>query len=186
MKNFKTNGFTLTELLVGMSILSLLAAFAIPKILTSVETTSNKALFKETLNTIANIAQNGVLTGELTPDDAGEAYMVKTLNARKVCLTGACTDTWLSGTADETLATGAILQNGVELSFIHKAADVQIAYVDLNGSGLPNTVGKDKFYVCYNATQATTNGACGSIKAGMIAPHTGFADNLTGYNSLLF
>ena len=93
----KNIGFTLTELLVSIGVLGLIATFAIPSVVNAMGQSANKALLKESINIIATVAQAGVLSGDLTPDDEGEQYMIKTLNANKICLTGACPNTWLSG-----------------------------------------------------------------------------------------
>jgi hypothetical protein len=168
-------------------VLGLIASFAIPSVVNAMGNSANRAFLKESVSTIATVAQAGVLSGELTPDDAGEQYMIKTLNANKVCPTGACPNTWLSGSADEASATGAILQNRVELTFINRSLTEQVAYVDVNGnSQQPNQIGQDVFVVCYNATQEVTNGACGKLNPGQTAPHPSIADNLTGYNKLVF
>jgi prepilin-type N-terminal cleavage/methylation domain-containing protein len=183
----KNNGFTLSELLISVGVLGLIASFAIPSVVNAMGQSANRALLKESINTIAKVAQAGVLTGELTPDDAGEQYMIKTLNANKVCPTGACPDTWLSGSADEASATGAILQNRVELTFINRSLTEQVAYMDVNGnSQQPNQIGKDVFIVCYNATQEVTTGACGRLNPAQVAPHPSDSANLTGYNNLIF
>lgn len=183
----KNTGFTLTELLISLGVLGLIASFAIPSVVNAMGQSAHKALLKESVNTIATVAQAGILSGDLTPDDAGEQYMIKTLNANKVCPTGACPNTWLSGSADETAATGAVLQNKAELTFINRNLTEQVAYIDVNGnSQQPNQVGEDVFIVCYNATQEVTNGACGRLNPAQVSPDPRITANLTGYNKLLF
>jgi Tfp pilus assembly protein FimT len=125
MTNSKTKGFTLAELFISIGVVALIATFAIPSVVNAMGQSTHKALLKESVNTIATVAQAGVLSGELTPDNAGEQYMIKTLNANNVCPTGACPNTWLSGSADEASATGAILQNRVELTFINRSLTEQ-------------------------------------------------------------
>ncbi|MCS6267075.1 MAG: type II secretion system protein [Vampirovibrio sp.] len=183
----KNTGFTLTELLMSLGVLGLIASLTIPSVVNAMGNSANKAFLKESINIISTVAQAGVLSGELTPDDAGEQYMIKTLNANNVCPTGACPNTWLSGSADETSATGAILQNKVELTFINRNETEQVAYVDVNGnSQQPNQIGEDVFIVCYNATQEVTNGACGRLNPAQVAPDPRIDANVAGYSKLVF
>jgi prepilin-type N-terminal cleavage/methylation domain-containing protein len=167
-KHFKLKGFTLSELLVSLGVLGLIAGLTIPTIVNAVETSKRKALFRETVQIVAQVVQQGVLSGELTPDDAGETYMIDHLNATKVYPTEACVENnWLYPLPYYRASVkDAILNNGVILSFGHWTWDYQMVYVKLPGNADDNYN-----YVCYNATQETTSGYCGTIKSGMVAPH---------------
>ncbi len=52
VSNYSTKGFTLSELLVSLSVLGLIAAFAIPKVLTAVDTQATRAVGKEAISMI--------------------------------------------------------------------------------------------------------------------------------------
>ena len=150
----------------------------------AVESGKRKALFREAAQLVAQIVQEGVLNGELTPDDAGETWMVNHLNATKVCLTGACPESlWQinAGPPYSTDVKEAILANGIILSFAHWQPDYQMVYVRLPGGNHSETYN----YICYNATQETTSGSCGTIKSGMIGPHQADAFMTAQYHRLM-
>ena len=184
-KHLKAKGFTLSELLVSLAVLGLIAGLTVPTIVNAVESGKRKALFRETAQLVAQVVQEGVLTGELTPDDAGETWMVNHLNAVKTCLTRICPENiWLTSggvTGRVTDLKDAILANGVILSFAHWKPDYQMVYVRLPGGNHSENYN----YICYNATQETTSGACGTIKSGMIGPHQMYALETAEYHRLM-
>ena len=57
-------GFTLSELLVSLAVLGLIAGLTVPSIVVSVEKAKTKALLKESLQAISQIVQAGVLNGD--------------------------------------------------------------------------------------------------------------------------
>jgi prepilin-type N-terminal cleavage/methylation domain-containing protein len=70
-----SKGFTLSELLVSLSVLGLIAAFAIPKVLTAVDTQATKAVGKEAISMITAAydslkADNDGVVGKSTTADA--------------------------------------------------------------------------------------------------------------------
>jgi prepilin-type N-terminal cleavage/methylation domain-containing protein len=181
-KHQKLKGFTLSELLVSLGVLGLIAGLTIPTIVNAVETSKRKALFRETVQIVAQVVQEGVLSGELTPDDAGETYMLNHFNAVKTCPTEACAENiWLyTSPTHRAFVKDAILNNGVILSFGHWAANYQMVYVRLPGNAVENYN-----FICYNATQETITGFCGTIKSGMIGPHEAYPDKVQLYHDLM-
>ncbi|MCX5921046.1 MAG: prepilin-type N-terminal cleavage/methylation domain-containing protein [Candidatus Melainabacteria bacterium] len=173
-------GFTLSELMIGLGILGLISSITMPSIINAVDSGKRKALFKETVNTIATVVQKGVLEGELTPDEAGETWMLEHINAAKTCPTGACEGGWLYHPFYRYNVREAILHNEVKLGICHWGADYQMVYVKL-----PGNKEQDLIYVCYNATEDTTNGACGTLKSGMVGPHRTYPDMVKRYYDLL-
>ena len=181
-KHLKAKGFTLSELLVSLAVLGLIAGLTVPTIVNAVGSGKRKALFRETAQLVAQVVQEGVLTGELTPDDAGETWIVNHLNAVKTCLTGIRPENiWLTGGNGVTNLKDAILANGVILSFAHWGPDYQMVFVRLPGGNHSETYN----YICYNATQETTSGYCGTIKSGMIGPHRHYPDFTQRYDDLM-
>ncbi|MCX5920361.1 MAG: type II secretion system protein, partial [Candidatus Melainabacteria bacterium] len=61
-KPFK--GFTLSELLVSLAVLGLIAGLTVPSIINSVQVAKKRALLKESLQLISSIVQAGVLNGD--------------------------------------------------------------------------------------------------------------------------
>ena len=62
------SGFTLSELLIALAILGLIATFTIPKVLNSTDTASKQAVFKETLGMLSEIQYEAVQTGQFNND----------------------------------------------------------------------------------------------------------------------
>ena len=61
MKHF---GFTLSELLIALAILGLIATFTIPKLVDSIQTQGRDAVIKETIATLNQVGHELVMTGE--------------------------------------------------------------------------------------------------------------------------
>jgi prepilin-type N-terminal cleavage/methylation domain-containing protein len=59
-------GFTLSELLVSLAVLGLIAGLTVPSIVTSVQKSKQKALQKETIGILKTIVQDGYLNGEFS------------------------------------------------------------------------------------------------------------------------
>ena len=59
-------GFTLSELLVSLAILGLIAGLTVPSIVVSVQKAQNKTLQKEAIQTIGAIIQDGVMNGDFS------------------------------------------------------------------------------------------------------------------------
>ena len=59
-------GFTLSELLVSLAVLGLIAGLTVPSIVASVSKSKNKILQKETIQVLATIINTGVLDGSLS------------------------------------------------------------------------------------------------------------------------
>jgi prepilin-type N-terminal cleavage/methylation domain-containing protein len=142
-------GFTLSELLVSLSVLGLIAALAIPSIITALEKNQKKARFKETYNSIANVIQAGVASGELT-DTGNLAYFGRNLNAQKVCTNSGVEGCW-AGTdtpSNTSTAGGILLHSGVTITDIESDATGGDRYfIDINGIEAPNIRCEDQFPV---------------------------------------
>ena len=97
-KPFKL-GFTLSELLVSLAVLGLIAGLTVPSIVASVDKSKNKAILKEDFQILSSIIQAGVLSGDfdsLTSWDIVNqngptsltGYFNSKLNSTRQCLTG--------------------------------------------------------------------------------------------------
>lgn len=124
-------GFTLAELLIALLILGALATFTIPKLLNGQQDSRRKAIFRETITSIAAVYYQGYLTGEMRCDNLIE-YTGAHLNAVRIS----------GGTLD--LATGAQVLSIDNVCTITCQEDL---IVDWNGATGPNVLGDDQLYL---------------------------------------
>ncbi len=111
MNNRSTLGFTLSELLVSLAVLGLIAAFAIPKVLSAVADSSTKAIGKEAIGVISSAydslkAENDGFVARSTT----MPQLVARMNAERD-LTGAPL-TAAVGPAPTGATNGLLLQSG--------------------------------------------------------------------------
>jgi prepilin-type N-terminal cleavage/methylation domain-containing protein len=92
-------GFTLSELLVSLAVLGLIAGLTVPSVVQSVERGKNRSVMKEDFQVLSAIIQAGVLTGDFDAltswDIVNEngstslaGYFNSKLNSVRQCLTG--------------------------------------------------------------------------------------------------
>jgi prepilin-type N-terminal cleavage/methylation domain-containing protein len=90
-------GFTLSELLVSLAVLGLIAGLTVPSVINSIETVKKRALAKEALQIITDITSAGVLNGDFSTITSWDTvnqngptsitgYLTSKLNARQ-CVT---------------------------------------------------------------------------------------------------
>ena len=77
-------GFTLSELLIALAILGLIATFTIPKVLTSLGNNSKNSIFKETFSIISQVSYQGALEGVLN-GNTFISYTRAHLNYERYC-----------------------------------------------------------------------------------------------------
>jgi prepilin-type N-terminal cleavage/methylation domain-containing protein len=153
-------GFTLTELLVAVGVISLLGALTIPKVIASIDTGLHRSSFKDTYKSLTEAAEALTLQGEV-PSNTYLAIIsrMKTLDR------------------DDTNLRFQ-LHNGSTLSdFTANSPDrCETILVDLNGTAAPNTIGVDRIslVVSWAPNNATVCGASTSTPAtftgGMVLP----------------
>ena len=80
------HGFTLSELLIALGILGVIATFTIPKILNSQANSQKTAVFKEAIATVVDINYSGSLQGEITCPNRRD-YFLDRINAIQICNT---------------------------------------------------------------------------------------------------
>ena len=133
----KLKGFTLSELLVSLAVLGLIAGLTVPSIITSVQQAKKKAVFKEDFQALTSIISAGVLNGDfenittwdvVNQNGAGSItnYFTQKLNAVRQCLTtdytsiGCTTNgggTW--GGDDQNKHNGRwVMPNGSKIKFV--------------------------------------------------------------------
>ena len=148
-------GFTLAELLVSLAVLGLIAGLTVPSIVTSVEKSKRKAIFKESLSTLANVLTNQRNLGFdpwETPTDYWKNIQTS-LNAPAMSGTEYHAPGISWPCKPSTICQGWISiykqSNGSYLGFTTSGmGPVNIhLFIDANGPGQPNIVGEDRLQV---------------------------------------
>jgi prepilin-type N-terminal cleavage/methylation domain-containing protein len=112
--NHRLQGFTLSELLVSLAVLGLIAAFAIPKVLTAVGESSSRAIGRELLGMISESYQairannNGNVPRATTAQD-----LINTMNYARVGTGGNGQGAGTNGTT-----ASIVLQNAAQVAYI--------------------------------------------------------------------
>lgn len=177
------NGFTLSELLIALAILGVIAAFTIPKVLSSQQDERKRSTFRETVTALNEILYQGALTGTITKQaDFSQAVNAK-LNVVRFCPTDAspgCWDSAVQGTgpwAPQVDEPGMVLHNGVTIAGIGNGpSEADTFIVDWNGTAPPNSYGNDQLtmVLCFkmnaNCTAWTDATYTGRITTGTISP----------------
>ena len=174
----RRTGFTLSEILIALSLLGVVAAFTIPKILSSTGDRQLRALATETLASLTQILEEGQYTKQLQITNFNQ-YFAQRLNAIKVCDTNSstqgCWDTTVQGNGDlvpgphEVNEAGFIMPNGVAIvglnsspnpssnDFLDGTYSPNGFIIDLNGTQGPNAFGVDQFLMamCYETAKCS-------------------------------
>jgi prepilin-type N-terminal cleavage/methylation domain-containing protein len=134
-------GFTLSELMVSLGVLGLIAAIAIPTAWSSIDDNTNKTLFRESVR----------ILNEATAEIANNPPTLTAPNNT----TWDLYDQYLNSADDNRVAMSFMLPSGVVLSsFDYLANDLNLEgiQIDINGNSPPNVLGKDQLHItaCYN------------------------------------
>lgn len=142
MNNRSTSGFTLSELLVSLAVLGLIAAFAIPKVLSAVADSSTKAIGKEAISVISSAydslkAENSGFVARSTTI----AQLVARMNAERDVLAANYAANGVAAQAGSTNALklqsgGIIYYNNTDTFVRNGTAEGTMAFrIDPDGEG---------------------------------------------------
>lgn len=149
----KCKGFTLTELLIGLAVLAVLAAFSIPKVMQMQNEAQKRSIFKASLQAMRHITMEMATRGENLAGSAGITALYNRLGAVQICAAGNTTcQTYATG----DLSQGAILPNGTHLYGFNPAGSIDGFWMDYNGRNAPNLVGED-ILALYRINQDNTS-----------------------------
>jgi prepilin-type N-terminal cleavage/methylation domain-containing protein len=167
-------GFTLVELLISMAILGEIAAFTIPKVLSTQQNSQKKLVFRETLATLAGLAYQGYIMNEMTTTYNGK-YFLDHVNATKVCYGSAQGEGCFpqGDVYGESGQPGFVMHNGATLGgFEDNTGGSNGFVVDWNGAAGPNLMGDDQMVVVYYYISIPASGQRGGtiIGGGWDAP----------------
>ncbi len=103
--------FTLTELLVSMAVLGLIATLTLPHMFMSADRAKKRAVFKEAYQALAQATHAAMMEG--VTDSRG---IIPYFNAQKVCLTNSLDEGCTSGYIQvQHQDAGVVLHNGVSI-----------------------------------------------------------------------
>jgi prepilin-type N-terminal cleavage/methylation domain-containing protein len=168
-------GYTLAEVLIALAIIGVIAAFAIPKVISSSGTTHAYATDREIFNVLYTLLDQGMVTGDLEPDGSNfGTYFMGKIKAVKKCRTDSeAQRCWVATQRyTETTQPGMILSNGAYLvGFRNTTVGQKTVMIDWNGSTGNNTIGDDQILLslCYDGNGCT---GVATQDAGTIAPVT--------------
>jgi prepilin-type N-terminal cleavage/methylation domain-containing protein len=142
-------GFTLSELMVTMAVLGLVAAITTPVILNGVEFHNKKVRFKEVYTSLLKVVRKGAESGDMA--FAGDmTYLSKNLNAAKVCSNANAEGCWPGSTdGGQTIDNsepGILMTSGAMIFGFENTGTPQAdaVWVDINGTMKPNKQCKDQ------------------------------------------
>jgi prepilin-type N-terminal cleavage/methylation domain-containing protein len=184
-------GFTLSELLVTLGILGLVATYTIPKVLTAQADKANITILKETWSSLASVVYEGTITGEMSAQGV-TPYLMKRLNAVKQCPNGVFADGCMTQAMKDHYDIynsgccggsfygypGVILSNGVMIWWVDKCCsgiggDVSHKFlfdIDANAASPPNEFPKDLIsgYANYGSAMIEDYWGTQTIQPGQI------------------
>ncbi len=162
-------GFTLSELLVSLAVLGVIAGLAVPSVWTSLKQSQDNALFATTIRTLTEASSK--LTNE---PPALSAPNNTTWHAYDNLLNSA-DDSFVAPGNDNNSFT---LPGGVLIDNFNQQATVgsETIRIDVNGAEQPNQIGRDRLMVtaCFNPTgtcpAVASNVGAVAQEAGIVGP----------------
>ena len=139
--------FTLTELLVSLTVLGLIATLTLPHLFASFDRAKKRAVFKEAYQALAEAVHSSTMEGGTVFD------IIDKLNPKKICRTNALTEgcTQYSGGGYEQNEPGVVLATGATIFGLTSSVS------SCNGImiGLEEFPRKEYFYIITNQGEAT-------------------------------
>lgn len=170
----ENRGFTLSELLISLAVIGLIAVLTIPTLLRSVSQQQDRARLKETIAATQQVLYQAQRTGRLTalPSQSEVIALLRSdLNYTKECSNGTADCTSSTTPHDyPTIRVGAtswILASGASITSLgcaatnpsHQSCDFTF---DANGPQAPNLPGQDEVTLSY----CLTAGLCDNTASG--------------------
>jgi prepilin-type N-terminal cleavage/methylation domain-containing protein len=158
-------GFTLSELLISLSVLGLISALTLPAVFNAVEQQKRKALLKETLHDIQVMIQAVAARGQ------GNINTID-LFPRELSVTECKADLGLPGVVAPEIG-GCIFLNGVYVYGMNGTTKIDGIGLDYNGIAPPNLTGRDRITVGINWGDVDSTGlSLGLLRPGEMKPYS--------------
>jgi prepilin-type N-terminal cleavage/methylation domain-containing protein len=173
-----SRGFSLAELMVTLAVVGVVSTLTVPAVMSNVQEGQRRAVFKETITMLGQLAYQGVASGEFTEANA-ISYMQSKLNAAKVCPTNGSTEGCTTVTYPEhnqhqrpsvLLANGAYVALNTANSNFSAYNDLAV-FIDSDGAKGPNSRGVDSLWIYLHTidTTATATTYCQGKVGGVDA-----------------
>ncbi len=159
MIKIKKFGFTLSEVLIALTILGVIAALALPGLIKNVNDKSMYSLLQGTMNNMADAVQQELINSSATNIkdtrmwNNPRAFLRDSFDVKLECNNGYDTPchakqyyNFNGGKVGAGTGAPALLKNGVAVDLMTTSAGDIIISVDVNGRKDPNIVGVDYFY----------------------------------------
>lgn len=176
---YAISGFTLSELLVAIAVLGIVAIFAIPKLIQGSMDSKRVTTFKETISIVERILYEGKLSGELVDNGNVREYFLSRINAAKTCWNNSYTEgCWPQNTPAQIVQAGepgVVLAGGAAITGFNSygpPSEPDSCFwggnnlvIDWNGPEPPNIIGDDQMRLVIWTCQGTSN-AVANAKIG--------------------
>lgn len=186
--------FTLSELLMALALLGLVATFTMPKVLQTTTEQQHKAKFKETIALIEQIGFEAYQSGQA--EALRWDYFIARVNAVKVCngdgvALGCMAAISGNGALDEDTQRAFVLPTGVVVGGINPVSHPNNAFtqvdhwiIDVNGLASPNTYGQDILWVSAPRFDGTGTLNPGCENRRLVCPRMDNPLSVTTYNTI--
>jgi prepilin-type N-terminal cleavage/methylation domain-containing protein len=173
-------GFTLSELLISLSVLGLISALTLPSVFNAVKKQKDKAIVREGFNTMVNVSTDSYNEGAVTSATTYIDYVKKNMNVTYYCPLGEDNPTKpcnINNRANRasydrfTVASGATFAIRPTDRIAGKVVEISM-YLDANNKPAPAWGDFGNVYNFSNETVTDTDIACGDtvIKPGELRP----------------
>lgn len=149
-------GFTLSELLISLALLGLIATFAVPKLLQTFGEHQKKTILKEAIGMASDAAYTACLENKANTTAEFRDAIQQSINAPKIC-----TDEVACGV--NTFPNQG--QSGKKIYVMHNGAVMKVGSgttldfdIDYDGNSGPNTYGQDRLRFYANPVGVTFMG----------------------------
>jgi prepilin-type N-terminal cleavage/methylation domain-containing protein len=140
--------FTLTELLVSLTVLGLIATLTLPHLFASFDRAKKRAVFKEAYQALSEAVHAETMEGK------GNLTIIDRLNVEKICLENARLEGCTTSTHPESVEPGVKLSTGAS---IFGMLGIRRPYMtDKFLIGLEDFPKKEYFYIQTNTTDQTS------------------------------
>jgi prepilin-type N-terminal cleavage/methylation domain-containing protein len=180
-RNAFQEGFTLSELLISLSVLALISALCLPGIFVEVQEIKRKAVLKESLSMLSRL----IVAESQKDEPAQNSQELFTNNGNIVECRWDLPVINPNGSGDDD--NGCRLMTGAWVLDVNGHAQFDSVQLDWNGMEAPNELGKDRIAIAMNwgeepYTDTTYLMGNDSVRSGEIKPST---DHRDWYNELL-
>ena len=169
----RLRAFTLSELLISLSVMGLISALTLPTVFNSVDEAKKKSVFKETFNAIQQLVTTESAFGGTTKrslDLVREGLNVKECTNRLA----------VTSPSHSRDRFGCVLQSGAHVMNLDRTGTGDSITLDWNGNAAPNRMGEDRISILVNWGTQSVNTMPGSnilastgraeLRAGEVLP----------------